>query len=362
MLAFCATSTAQEASEYKKIMDMMSVLRNKLNSGIVVIVGVASTHYSHPDDMHVDVDGAYRVEQAFDHKRKLWRFDISRPGAVVDRETIRMGQGSSVTAKSKIGTLRKKFAIKNDRATFWWADNSVCTISPSSDADSINHDSFDVRAFGLYGPVEMRRQHTLAYMLDHWTKLEKIATVTTRDNLKIIQFHPKCEGELKYIIEIHVDIQNGFTPIYHSGSRQNNPREQWYKEYEYRIQWESINDIYVPIQYNFKSQSHPTKYFIEKIDAKLQWSNINQLNNDSLFDYTTFDLPEHIGISETVELSSRVIRKAKPDPKYLESQSKEVFTKNDTNSNQYVGIAILIAGILIVAATVFARRYRKHQV
>lgn len=364
----CQEKTPKVESEYDQLFLGMDKSRSKLRNGHAEITGTASTLYS--DSSTKPVVGDYQVKTAFDLDRNQWRFDINRPGAVVDYSKLQKSQNSqNATAPYKDGTVRRRYIINGDRSAFWDADNGLCTISSAIDAKPLAHEFYDVRALGLYIPISMRRRESYDEVMAYWKALGKFNPVLHRNKeYTEVRWISKDTRGSSYRWTMHVVETKGFAPTYQKGEFQEKGKETWRLDHEYTVSWKAVaGNVYVPTAFLFKYIGHSRnasgdRHFIDTIDAKITWKDINKLQNDSLFSYTTFGLPDHIGVAEVTSAGTRYIREPKPDPEKQAQSFREVYTLPEASRwPLYAGISVAVIGLISLAVAVRRQIHRNRE-
>jgi hypothetical protein len=355
-------ASPETMAAYDRLFAGMDADRQKLRNGHAIITGTAATKFSKNLE---PVIGDYRVVTAFDHDRERWRFDIDRPGDVIDYSKIATDSQNHSTGLMKTGNQRKRYALNGKMGTYWDGNNSICVSAKSDDTKTVSHESYDVRALGLYYPISWARHESYSQVMSYWKSMRRLPNMTQKNQMMIIVWNGANPEGGKYRTTMHIDVENGMTPVYLMSEKRDKPLpNEWLVEHEYKVSWKKINDVYVPTEFHLyyigrSYDSAGPKHFTDTIDAKIEWKNVNNLRGDSLFNYTTFGLPDHVGIAEVTNAGMKYTRQPKQNPEQLAQQQMEVYTAPQESSwRNYLGLGVAGFGLLIIIVTVW-RSWRK---
>lgn len=240
------------------------------------------------------------------------RFDITRPGWIIDPTTIRSaddpdtpGRVGNVTAKTKKGILTKRFADDGIRVTVWNSNQPMIAIAQTRDFPDVRSTGYiDIRGITLFDRLSINKGLSLDQIFDnfseHYSKLEQ--SIEKIDESKwILNWLVSDEmGSTKW--SLTVDIESGFMPqVYQCESapvKDVNQDDKWILEWRNKTEWKQVNGAWVPVFHEFYTPSSPFSKIVERTIFHLAWENVNAEIDDQLFTYKTFEVPDDVAIQD----------------------------------------------------------------
>jgi hypothetical protein len=301
----------QQSEAYQYILASIKSEREKLRTGICSISGPIKTRFKNnaPDS----TEGAVSGLLAFDFKASKIRYDITRPGWVVDPSTLQSAGGDHVTAKHIKGRLTKQFADDGANLAFWHSDNNLCTIAPNnSSGERLASELFDVRATSLHDPVSLRDVYSFEKILASLSLQGRFATVRQNDSGPwVVEWNSKDQlFDHKFTLDVNPERGWSATSYKHEARPLNRPAEKWSTGYQFASQWKEVEGVWVPTRYTYWRGGIGAG-FEESFDYQLDWKNVNQPVDPGMFSYTSFDLPDRVGVADVTKGETRYIREPK---------------------------------------------------
>lgn len=315
--------------------------RSQLVSGKCKITGTVNTTYL--KEPKGEIAGPVTILMAFDYGGNRIRFDLSRPGWVVDYSTLQTlstNQGAA-SAKQKIGTLTKKFADDGERVSFWHSDNVLCSVSPNINADlRATSEYFDLRAAGLHEPHTFKGNKPFEAIFDEALALTKFSrTIEAGEQRWIIERSAETPlNRMKWILEL--DPNKAFAPIRHRLENtllKKDPPET-IVSWEFNVDWDQREGVWVPLRYR---QLATNESYIESFDYAFEWLEVNQPQPKERFSYVDFNLPDYVGIIDTTSGESIYLKEPKPHP---DTPQPLIYQQPESRS----GLRILMIAFTIV--------------
>lgn len=239
------------------------------------------------------------------------RFEVSRPGWVVDPNTIRTSapnkKESLATAKMMKGTMTKLFADDSEKLTFWRSDQPLTTISKSGKTDRKLSDYTDIRVITLYDPISLRKCRTMSEILDIFFK-EGYGYSTMNKAAKKAKdgrWELAWEGRFENIVTrstLIVNESRGYTPEeFRCESKFDGAPVQapdWFLEWVNRTRWDQIGGAWVPVHHEYRQVMGPMAQYSEAYIYDYHWDSVNQDVPDDVFTYTKLDVPKTVAIQD----------------------------------------------------------------
>jgi hypothetical protein len=330
--------------------------RLKLISGMCRFKGESATHWpKKPED---NLDGLLVAFMAFDNGKA--RFDITKPGYVIDPDSIQFvgaksGQAASRAIASRHkGTLSRKFADDKTRVTVWHSDNSLVSIAQARDfADRTSTGYFDIRGINVYDSLQLKRGYSFERMFEEYAKIAPKASIREmNDSTWSVRWEFRDEHLISKWSFV-VDVRSGFTPMEYkcetASVKEMQDPNKWFLEYELKTTWEERNGVWVPTRHSSYKGGLFHEY-IESFSYDIEWEKVNEPVNTDLFGYATFEIPDHVGITDFSGGQQVVI-------KPISAAVSEDFTRN--NPSRHLLWGLLGGGIGLLLAHFGIRRFRR---
>ncbi len=275
------------------------------------------------------------------------RYELTRPGWVVNPDTIEETGDGHAAAETMLGMHSLKLAYDGALISFWHSENNLITVDPKELDEEHRRIAqyFDIRGVVLYDPLSIQDGQSLKHQFE---RLERLSTLIGSD--VTMEDHPIWV--LRWTIpteyfdnrwNLCVDVKSGFTPIsllcedrpnksflekraqmiaelgdgpvpegvaeqIKQGDEmlrvlQDDP-EAWFLVYEKTANWEQRDGVWVPV-------SHEVRYGGERASQTsytFRWGEINQPVDADTFSWTTFDLPEDVPVQYLCLENPRWIR------------------------------------------------------
>ncbi len=299
----------------------------KFVSGVCRFEGTfVREHPAKPEDC---LNGPMRGLIAIDGEKV--RYDIVRPDSVVDKSTIQVEkQTGKTTARSGKGVATRRFADDGTRVTFWHSDSGAVVVSQSKDLPSRRATEYvDIRGITLFDQNSIDHGYTLDQKFDYLGKYCNWyrGKVTGVDSATwVLSWSHQDETPWVTRWTLTVDVKSGFTPRSYKyeevftkkvddllsslGSKPISSREsetlkllrgnegKWLPAWENRTNWAQINGAWLPTHHESEIFRGIFSSVAQKKTYDFRWQSVNQPVDQNLFNYTTFEIPENVGIQD----------------------------------------------------------------
>jgi hypothetical protein len=320
---------ASDARAFAFVVAGMKEARRKLVSGVCRFEGTLDRERREtPDDC---LHGSMRGLIAIDGDKV--RYDIVRPDWVMDKSTIEFSktQPGKVTVRTMKGVSTRRFADDGTRTTTWHSDDSIVEIAQSKDfANRRGTEYVDVRGITLFDQNSIDHAYTLEQVFDHLSMFrDKYQGKVTGVDSATWVLSWSHQDDTPWITKwtLTVDVESGFTPRTYKyeelftknvddllsslGSKPISPREsetlkllrgnegKWLPAWENRTDWAQINGVWVPTHHESEIFRGLFSSVAQKKTYDFRWEGVNQPVNQNLFNSTTFEIPENVGIQDS---------------------------------------------------------------
>lgn len=321
----CATAVADDPMDAKRAvafcLDGVNNLSTALRSGQAEISGTFSSRYRTRPSR--DLQGELTGFVAYDGKKV--RFDISRPGWIVDGESLNEWRSGEPTKMIK-GQLRKAFATDGSNITIWNSDQPLISIGSESELpDRRIAEHIDFRCPTLFDLYSVNQGWTLAHILSRFdTEFpDNVKCTINEGNWNITWTYKGTNDICRWIL--NVDTARGFTPTsYRCETKFPTLPDDWICEWENITRWTQISDIWVPIRSERHYYQNPASDMAESIVMDFKWSSVNQAISPDVFTYKSFNVPDHIAIQDSSG-GEAVWIKPFPNSNYPTAREKSLF-------------------------------------
>jgi len=278
--------------------------REKFRSGDCRFDG--SMELVSPKQPETNLSGPMKGRLAIEGERV--RFEISKPGMVVDPKSIRTSAAkkkeSRATAKTTKGTLTRLFADNLEKLTFWRSDQPLMTITRSGKKDRKLSGYADVRAATLYDPFSLDACRTMAEVFDifktGYAKMNRAAKKTNNGQWELTWKSQYDQEIIKYTMI--VDEARGYTPEEFRCETRfvdvRAPSREWFLEWKNQTRWDQIGGTWVPVHHEHRQVLSPVSQYSESYIYDYHWESVNQDVSDDLFTYTKLDVPKTVAIQD----------------------------------------------------------------
>lgn len=341
-----------DAELFDFILEGMKTGRYKLVSGVCRFTG--TYNFRHKDDPGQNLKGPLEGFLAIDGEKT--RYDLSRPGWITDRGSIELIEGTNrATANTIKGRVTTMFAKGDVDTTFHHSDNSLVEVGPSKDVKDLAVTEYDdIRAITFYGPLygvkaagePLTLDQVCDDLVGYFSVEGRVAKV---DESTYVVTWGRSLGDppvqrLRWTLS--VDVASGFTPKSYKFecARENEMKKAnpWTLVFENKTDWREIHGVWVPSHH--ESCAFANEYGwgrgSEKTILEYHWESVNEPVDEDLFNYTTFEVPDRVG----VQGPSGWIRK----PEGLEVGDEPPKPRSERSYTP-----LLLAGILPILIIVF---------
>lgn len=261
-----------------------------------------------------DQDGIVTGLLAFESSKI--RFDISRPGWVVDKSRKAEFQSESVdnsdpaarrslVAKMTKGIITKRYSDNGVQVTVWNSDQPMVAIARPADlVDRRFTEYIDYRCPTLFDPFSIAKGWTLEHILTRFdTEFDNsTATVTRQGPVWTLTWRSVDGNEMSRWV-LDVDTGSGFAPVrYRCESTRLNDKtrpSKWIPEWENTATYRQVSGVFVPVHVKRIRFMGPHSGIGEEMSLDLNWELINQPVDENVFSYLTFDVPDDVAIQDT---------------------------------------------------------------
>ncbi len=325
-----------------------------LRSGRATITGSLTSSFELKPEYNLD--GPVEGLVAYDGTKV--RFDITRPGWVVDQEilpTLELGD----PAKMVKGKITKRFSCDGLRVTIWNSDQPMIMIAQESDMpDWKTTEHIDFRCPTLFDRYSIGQGWSLEEILERFkTEFPKDCSCVKQDGIWELTWTYRDERDTTRWL-LTVDTKRGFVPTkYKCETKFAVFPEKWITEWENRTEWAQCSNVWVPIRSERLIYNTPASNLDEALAMDLTWDSINQSLESDLFSYKGFDVPDEIAVQDS---SSGEAVWIKPFA-MLENADLESFgtARTSWKQSRLVWFGVLCVGSLLTYAMYKVRR-RRH--
>jgi hypothetical protein len=271
----------------------------KLNSGRAKITGSLKTEFKNQPEFNLA--GPVSGLVAYDGQKV--RFDITRPGWVVDRSSLADEAKAGEPVKMMKGMLEKSFSDDGVKIAIWNSDQPMVTIGQLSDLpDRRVAEHINFRCPTLFDIYSIGQGWTLEHILQRFeTEFGNAVAECVKDNevWKLIWTYQEGGEVTRWVLT--VDTSRGFVPVQYKceSADARSDERTWIPEWENSTEWEMVSDVWVPIRFERSIFSGPASSFDEKLVMELDWELVNEAIDDDSFTYRGFKVPEHVGIQDS---------------------------------------------------------------
>lgn len=343
--------------ELQFILNSMRQERSKLQSGVCRMTGrLVGRRESESEPVF---DGPLAIFATFEGQNKI-RFDRTQPGWIVDNSEVKpdpKNPGMVTGGKSKKGVQRYYFCDNGKKACFWQEDAGPSMTVRASFAGGDNPfkqlEFFDVRGLGLYSSIELQRMYSLARLFDAYDSISRPPEVDRSDPVVWVihwAFPVVPDSKIPAVrVSLSVDVRRGFTPLHYVMRERPLRRADapWTITQESATQWGQHGEIWVPVKHRF-ADGPLAGSWSRLVEIEITWQSVNEPVDPTLFEYTSFGVPEHVGIFDA-SLGGRVItiREIGKPPQPVKPNRKRVWI-----------VAIGALGIMLVLAGAYVWYHR----
>lgn len=264
------------------------------------------------------------------------RFDWTGPERIVDPGSVRpSSKPGHVVAQTVAGVATRRFADDLLRVSSWHSDDGIAVIVPSRSVKTRRPTRYvDVWGMTLFTELEKDREYPLEKVFDLLASFGKRPTArATGIGSPTWTLHWATEGDevWRTTWNLAVDVESGFTPrrywcetsLTETGQRTLQKRLAQGKgdlhsarlrdaaallqpgapkavlEWENKTDWVRVNEVWMPLHHERRGFASPFSG-VDVVEIwDFRWESVNQPVPESLFNYTTFDLPEDVAIQDT---------------------------------------------------------------
>ena len=317
----------------------------KLRSGNATIKGTLRSNFlNQPEN---NFSGPVEGRVAYDGKKV--RYDISRPGWVVEKASIVTDLGSA-KAKMIKGQITKRFSSDGEKVTIWNSDQPLIAIGRLGDfTDQRTTEHFDFRCPTVFDPLSIGRGWSLEFILNRFkTEFLPNPTVVDVNGIWTITWTGQDSTDaVRWLL--FVDTKKDFVPTKYLCESAKVKDMAWVKEWEVVSEWAQISKVWVPIHTSRTIFPCPTSTVDEEISLDLEWSSVNESVDPDTFTYKSFEVPDEIGIQDS---SNGEVIWIKDLPRV---QVEEGFKPLDSSRRSW--LTTLVASALLIAVLVVGARY-----
>jgi hypothetical protein len=316
----CLASSLNSEEPKKTFSFTMAGMRKErlaLRNGVCRINGQYTCRgFSNPS---ANMEGTIEIFLAFDQDKV--RFDIKRPGLIVDESTLESDPKNPGLAlfKSKKGTVEQKYCKNSKKTAFWTVGQQEIAIWANTGSPPPNAlGFFDVRALGLYHCLALERQENFGKLIEGWESAKTLSDVDRSDSQLWVILWTMQDEAMMGEWRIWVDVQHGFTPVrFEVRERPPSGSGPWWVVQKSKTKWTGVDGVWVPVHHEFSVTPQPLpgkSAWRRDTSFDIVWEKVNNQIDPALFDYNSFDAPSTVGVVDSSGGRSIVIKQYQVPP------------------------------------------------